>query len=429
MTASRARASTALLPAPVQGVLEWCLLREAAPRPDSRQRARSADDAERGDAAGSPADRRGERRGETLSDVDLLVHPDHMAHAAALLRDAGFVERPAWGRGSHRFFYRYEEPTGSWLKVDAVTEVAFGAQQELATDVATAVLARAAPDATPAASDEFWILLLHCLLDRHGVCGRHTGRLAALLPSALEPTQGPGLQPLVSGLLGDAATTAILTDVAAGGGDLSAASAALTRAWHRARRVSVASRRLRALAARAWTKPMTARRRRGVAVAVVGPDGAGKSSVVMSLTRTYPFPVLSYYAGQYQGGGGALSRVPGGHTLALLQRQARQSVVALGHALRGRVVVFDRYAYDSLLARPGAPVKTRLRRAVLGRVALRPGSSSSSTHRARSSSRAAASTPPRCWRSSAGATRTSPRHCPGGPSSMRAEAPTRCGAR
>jgi thymidylate kinase len=111
-----------------------------------------------------------------------------------------------------------------------------------------------------------------------------------------------------------------------------------------------------------------------VAVAVVGPDGAGKSSVVTALTRTYPFPVLSYYAGQYalDARPARLARLPGGHTMGLLGRQARVSLVALGHALRGRVVVFDRYAYDSLLARPGASLKTRARRALLGRVALRP---------------------------------------------------------
>jgi len=374
VTASPAGSTTAVLPGRVPGILEWCLLRDAAPRPDSRQRARSGDGTDRGPTDGeSAADRRGERRGETLSDVDLLVHPDHMARAARLLREAGFVERPSWGRGSHRFFYRYDEATGSWLKLDIVTEVAFGAKQELATDLARQVLARCAADGSPSAHDEFWILLLHCLLDRHGVLGRHGERLAALLPAAQVPPPGPGLHALVIGLLGEDATAALLADVTAGDGDAAAPAAALSRAWRRAHPVSVTLRRLRALAVRAGTKPLTARRRRGVAVAVVGPDGAGKSSVVTSLTRTYPFPVLSYYAGQYQGDGGALSRVPGGHTLGLLLRQTRQSLVALRHTVRGRVVVFDRYAYDSLLARPGASPKTRLRRAVLGRVALRPG--------------------------------------------------------
>lgn len=363
-----------VLPSPAQGRLLWCVLRDAAPRPTGPQRDRAGDDAPSDRRRGGPtaADRVGERRGETLSDVDLLVHPDHVDEAARLLRAAGFVERPAWGRGSHRFFYRYDAATGAWLKLDVVTEIAFGGAQQYATDLVGPVLARCAGSTTPAAVDEFWILLLHCLLDRHGVCGRHAGRLAALLPVARTAVEGRRLGDVVRDLIGDDGVDRLLAAVDAGETDLSAHATALESAWRRGRRGRVLGRRLRALAARAATKVLTARRRPGVAVAVVGPDGAGKSSVVTALTRTYPFPVLSFYAGQYQGGGGRTTRLPGGRTGSLLVRQARQSLATFGHTRRGRVVVFDRYAYDSLLPRPGASAKTRLRRALLGRVALRP---------------------------------------------------------
>jgi ABC-type cobalamin/Fe3+-siderophores transport system ATPase subunit len=89
-------------------------------------------------------------------------------------------------------------------------------------------------------------------------------------------------------------------------------------------------------------------------VAVLGPDGAGKSTLVEGLRRECALPVRTGYMGLT---GGALRhvsrlRVPGvmlaGRLLVLWGRWLGGEL----HALRGRVVVYDRYVYDAVAPTP-----------------------------------------------------------------------------
>jgi len=102
-----------------------------------------------------------------------------------------------------------------------------------------------------------------------------------------------------------------------------------------------------------------ARRRakaRGLTVALLGPDGVGKSTLLAGLAAVYPVPVRQIYMGMWQGAGR-----PGYTRLhavgAILLRPFRvwwrvgQGAV---HSARGRVVVFDRYTYDALLPITGS---------------------------------------------------------------------------
>jgi hypothetical protein len=114
-------------------------------------------------------------------DVDLLVHADDLEMLRRLLAECGFTEVRAWGRWPHRFF------VAAPLKLDVVTELAFGPDAALRTHVAEAVLARrvlAVPAPRPAAPDAFWALLLHVLLDRGVVRPDRARELAALAPLA-----------------------------------------------------------------------------------------------------------------------------------------------------------------------------------------------------------------------------------------------------
>jgi len=114
---------------------------------------------------------------------------------------------------------------------------------------------------------------------------------------------------------------------------------------------------------------------RGMTVALLGPDGVGKSTLLAGLAAAYPVPVRQIYMGMWQGAG-----QPGYTRLdavrAILVRPFRVWWrVACGavHVTRGRVVVFDRYTYDALLPVTGSwPLLKRPYFWILAHLAPRP---------------------------------------------------------
>ena len=127
---------------------------------------------------------RGESKLATLEgDVDLLVDERDVAALEAALGGAGgFVVLPAAGRGSHRFYAAYDAGSDAWLKLDVVTDLAFGRFQELPTRAASAVLGRRRRFAVlvlPDPSDGFWAELLHTLFDRRRIRPEHAREVGA----------------------------------------------------------------------------------------------------------------------------------------------------------------------------------------------------------------------------------------------------------
>jgi thymidylate kinase len=303
-------------------------------------------------------------------DIDVLVHPSDVGRLDEVLADVGFGRLVTWRHGDHRFFIAYDEVTDRWVKLDTVSRFAYRAGRELPPSIVGAVLARRVrvddawrlhPD------DEFWALLLHCLLDRGAVHPRHLDRLRLL---AAERTPGGPLSeaPRRTGLgercvdrarVGDAAGLAALRH------PIRAAlprPAATRRLWLRARGAA-------APALKAVTRP-------GIGVAVMGPDGAGKSTLVRALPGTLPLQVRTYYGGLY---GGRLrsvrrARVPGIALASQLGVTWSAYLSATIQRRRGRITVFDRYGYDALLPSADGPpdAKRRFRRAILGRLVPRP---------------------------------------------------------
>jgi thymidylate kinase len=87
---------------------------------------------------------------------------------------------------------------------------------------------------------------------------------------------------------------------------------------------------------------------RGVSVAIMGPDGAGKTTLIDGLRTTLPFPTRVVYMGLT---GGRLPRadalrVPGVVLAARLLLLWVRYGVGLYHRARGRIVLFDRYTLD-----------------------------------------------------------------------------------
>ena len=117
-------------------------------------------------------------------------------------------------------------------------------------------------------------------------------------------------------------------------------------------------------------------RLRGVGAAVMGPDGAGKSTLIENLERELPLPVEGIYMGLYQGTETTTPRrstIPGMALAANIARQQRRWLRGLRLRRAGSIVLFDRYTYDSLLP-TGRPISRlgKLRRGLLGHAAPGP---------------------------------------------------------
>ena len=106
---------------------------------------------------------------------------------------------------------------------------------------------------------------------------------------------------------------------------------------------------------------------RGISVALLGPDGAGKTTLATSLIEALrrDGDVRSIYAGPYPKGAGSA-------TAGVIGRLTRARVRARWHRARGRCVVFDRHPYDTLVAPPSPRRRTRARRAVIARTGAPP---------------------------------------------------------
>jgi hypothetical protein len=119
-------------------------------------------------------------------DVDLLVARGDIPRLRDALAPLGYVPRRAWGRGPHRFFVAYDQTSGG-VKLDVVTQLAYGRYQEVRTAAAAGCLARrryAGGLALLSPGDGFWALLLHCMLDREAFSAAHRGRLLELAGEA-----------------------------------------------------------------------------------------------------------------------------------------------------------------------------------------------------------------------------------------------------
>jgi thymidylate kinase len=122
----------------------------------------------------------------------------------------------------------------------------------------------------------------------------------------------------------------------------------------------------RAAAAPAGTGPRRsdAAPARGFVLAVVGPDGAGKTTLATAIASSVDVPTHRSHLGLW--GEHAVRRAPRGIGFAtrLLRRRWRLSV-GRWHRRRGHLVIHDRFPTDALLDAAGHTTGTRLRRRLL----------------------------------------------------------------
>jgi thymidylate kinase len=317
-------------------------------------------------------------RGETLlqrpDDVDLLIAQPHGAVARAILENLGFVHLPAWGRGPHLFFLAYHQDTGSFVRLDVVTELCFGAMQELESDLGQPCLARRRSSGGLAvldADDAMWTLLLHCLVDKGHFAAHHRASLQRLVSEA--DGTGPARRIVATFSPPGWTTARVVESLRLGRWEtLESLGRPISEAW--ARRQWPAAQRRRAVnrMLRVCTRALLVPRR-GVSVALLAPDGGGKSTLAAGLEGTFPGPVRSIYMGLTKASGSKTRYRVKAFGTARILRQYRRYLTGRYHRSRGRLVVFDRYIYDAMLppSRQLSAIK-RIRRRLLSRLCPAP---------------------------------------------------------
>ncbi len=292
-------------------------------------------------------------RGHAGGDVDVLIAATNLPRAAAVMREHGLLRLPAYGRGTHVFFLGLDEPTGTWVEFDLVTELAFGPHFEVGTGAAEVCLARRRRSAgvwVLDPEDEFWALLLHCVLDKGTFAESHVQRLEQLRTVASLDS------PLVRAMPPQVRCPVLLEHARASEwAALTATRRRILRSWWRAAPTAVAGAWTRTVALRLAERPLQVWSMRGTSVALLGPDGSGKSTLAAGIQSTSYFPVRRVYMGLWPASDRPQARAR--IALRIASRPLvlwRRYLAALGHQTLGRLVVFDRYTYDALLAPRGS---------------------------------------------------------------------------
>jgi adenylate kinase family enzyme len=312
-------------------------------------------------------------------EVDLLVERHQWPSFEKLAAGLGFCEVPAWGYRPHRFFFTYDESRDSWHKLDVVTEITYGSPiRALRTDLASRCLRNRQRRGTvylAQPEDELITLLLHCLLDKRAFKGHRAERLQQLLSDVSDLAH---LEQLVSQFWPAPLTwNDLCSYIETGDWDQ-----LLT--WRRAVATQLAARDRIGTLVRTMTGFLLQRlnrwrgllRPRPPMVALMAPDGAGKSTLAAGLQQRFIFPVRHLYMGLYQrqSAPSFLSRLPMGLRLAgRVLGQWWRYTKARYHQVRRRWVIFDRYSYDALMeSRAKTGRLSRVRRWFLGHALPQP---------------------------------------------------------
>jgi thymidylate kinase len=297
--------------------------------------------------------------GAAASAVDLLIDGAAAPQVRAMLAGQRFMALPpgAAQPAAQSAFVTYHRPTDQWVELRIYTELSYGQFSALRTRAEAACLARRQCEAGLCmlhADDRFWAFLLESLLDRRTLGAHDVGRLQALLPAAR--LDGP-LARTLDTVCPPGWTAERILDGARQGEwqTLEGFGPALAAAWLRHPRLGAPLRRLTRRLSVALGE-----RRSGLAVALLGPDGCGKSTLSARVAQGYYFPTRSVYMGLWQRTGKNDTALPGWSLAGRLFKAWRQYVTGQYHRWRGRLVIFDRYTYDALL--PSAGKRTALAR-------------------------------------------------------------------
>jgi thymidylate kinase len=302
------------------------------------------------------------------NDITLLIDPKQLHRVWQICEEQGFVRVPGFAPRLEQQFMAYDESTEQCIRLQVVRQVAFGRYGCFTTNATAEYLHRSRQQDSVVAlapNDSFWTLLFHCLLDKGWIAPADREALQRLGADARG--EGP-LARIVDTIQPGGTSAAWLIDYVRQGdwATLEQHASALAAGW-RLHDASGTRRRL-LLSRLASLGALLADRRRvhGLSIAVLGPDGAGKSTIAEGIAERFCLPVQTVYMGLWQRRAtvGRGLRLPGARFARMAMLVASRPffiwsryLTAQGHQTLGRMVIFDRYIYDSLLP-PRPPLAT-----------------------------------------------------------------------
>ncbi len=335
------------------------------------------------------------RPGSGDREIDLLVPREDLPALARELGSRGFTTLPAAGHEPHTFFVRYDQSRDGWLKLDVVTDLLYGRSSFTLRggqdpDDVLRKRRRRANLWRPRRDDEFVALLSHCLLDEGRVAVRHRKRLASLLREIREAAGEERLARRVGELLGPVGSWEDVERAIDAGAwsEIERLGPPLGRRLLMADLPGTVWRSLRSRTLGLLRPLMSLLRRTGFSVTLLGPDGAGKTTLAREIARRSPIPSRVVYMGMNRSANTV--RLPGGDPLVRgagrLRRSSWPPVRWIGRGLgfgvrvgeqllrsaaarlrraMGHLVVFDRFTYDSRRSGEPTSLKGRTRRRLL----------------------------------------------------------------
>jgi thymidylate kinase len=335
-------------------------------------------------------------------EVDILVDAEGRGRFGRVVSSLGFVPLGVWGHGDHRFYVAYVEDAGEWLKLDTVTCLRYGGRSGALLPRALAGCLdrrRRAPVAfVPEVADALLGLLLHGVLDKKAFRDEHRRELERLRVLAEADDAGRSVvMERFEATLGTSLPWPQANALIAAGAWERLLERRRRIAWEIFRQDPLGSvlRWMRGKLERLLRPLFVAMRRRGFSIALMGPDGAGKSTLARALARDAQFRARVIYMGSNvsastlglptsrwierqrsalpAGRGGSWASLLGAIAYAnRLVEQVYRSLGALSYGLRGRFVVFDRHPYEISVAESARSVGGRLRRRLLRTVCPQP---------------------------------------------------------
>jgi len=335
-----------------------------------------------------------------IKEIDILVDDRDLAALRDLLSAQTFMEIPSWGHEPHRFFVTYSGKLRGWIKLDVITAIRLGKPVSALdfdyVDDFIAKRTRGAIAFEPSAASEFLVLLVKCIVNDRNFEPARLARLRLLFdrlekdPRLQHDLEAAAERLLPTGLSWSALRTAFAGAAETG---LLRHRPLLLRHLRRHRQLATLMRHWKTRTLGVLRPALIALKKRGVSVALLAPDGAGKSTLASALLRQRLLNARIIYMGLNVAASNVglptsawLHRLKksadtgwaGRAVLALLNfpnrllEQWLRCATATFHLLRGRTVIFDRHIYDSWITpSPTRPVK-KLRRWLLDHSCFAP---------------------------------------------------------